>query len=1163
MINIKSYATSKPGGRTVTSTVRPNGSTGATTQLQTHYFWGNSYDGTNDVDGEIKTQLITVKDTLKVNKIKADGLSVFKDNVEINGALNVLNSIKSNSLETVNANVTGQLNANYADINDLDADTGRITTLSGNSLTFSQAEIDAISNRVLQSKDITTEYLTVTKQAHFFELIIDKIKAAGGAVILSPADGFKVDEVRDIGSAWTLMWRQKDTGSDNARMNMWEVGDQAICQTFNSGNLVEGTSNFNVTSKYYWSVVTSKGSFQEGDNYWNYINISKTNKDGNSVPEVGDEVAMLGSRNTDDPNRGNAVYLAAYASLDPDLKAPLICQYRGINDFNLKGHKVTWFAANGNTIQGDTIIQGGTNINDIIDSKIGDIEMPYVGENGNWIIDGVDSGIEADSDKPIYRLHCINDKTNITPNANGTVRLDVDALYRVTKCHKGKVTHVVPNGFQNLWYSGTYGNPGNKVNFPAAQNPNYDSKVKLKFGMPDAVAIGDTRFCYAIQYTTSDSTPVLRFKTGYTYNPTNPGATLVPNRLEAILYHIEDDMSEKSIDSDMRPFNMNAKAVLSVTDRIQANVTSVSNDLTSAVTRIGNLELTDQNFTTTINEIKSDITGLDSDLSTLNGNVITNTQNISKIDQKADNINLSVQSVTNKVNTNTGNITNLNTSLADLSITVGGISTTVSNQQSTINAANGQIESIKTNLSQVTQTANGLQSTVTEYINGEDERTESIIAQTAQQVILKVGDTYIKVGDQITLNGDTIINGLLTLNSEQGFVLPGYNSNLYITGDSIGHYSDWIQGTEGQELVTLSVNTEIEAWDTRPDAAFYAYFFAPAYFNLGEYAAGTTLSLVGYNIHFGSAPGLTDYDSQIFRWYNGAIDNYTGTFAFYEYLNSTSEPGVTKTSSLFGGEEAVNTVYPILTYTTKKDPVGNTGVNKNNTNILFTGQFTAPNLVNKKVYCSFQITVAVPGTGFSRIGCDGQKYAYTNGSRFWMNREAVHYQLGSAANEVMTPKLRGWSHKWDAMPSGCGVLQNRDGIIQPLERGVRECHIGTYSTDPKKTWLMGEYDDVVCIEGAAYARKGKILLPPTYVGTGPSGYSNTGRIVTIINWTGATQELGVQNGNQTGETIDGISGDGYINFKGEQSTLWKANRDIGAWQSKTFICMTTGTWMEI
>lgn len=51
---------------------------------------------------------------------------------------------------------------------------------------------------MLTSVEITTEKLTVTKQAHFFELIIDKIKDAGGAILLTPADGFRVQKVIPI-----------------------------------------------------------------------------------------------------------------------------------------------------------------------------------------------------------------------------------------------------------------------------------------------------------------------------------------------------------------------------------------------------------------------------------------------------------------------------------------------------------------------------------------------------------------------------------------------------------------------------------------------------------------------------------------------------------------------------------------------------------------------------------------------------------------------------------------------------------------------------------------------------------------------------------------------------------------------------------------------------
>ena len=68
---------------------------------------------------------------------------------------------------------------------------------------------------------------------------------------------------------------------------------------------------------------------------------------------------MLGYRGTDDAERQSAIYLAAYSSLDPTLKAPLICQYKGINDFNLSNHKHSFFAANGSEIRGNLKLESG------------------------------------------------------------------------------------------------------------------------------------------------------------------------------------------------------------------------------------------------------------------------------------------------------------------------------------------------------------------------------------------------------------------------------------------------------------------------------------------------------------------------------------------------------------------------------------------------------------------------------------------------------------------------------------------------------------------------------------------------------------------------------------------------------------------------------------
>jgi hypothetical protein len=113
--------------------------------------------------------------------------------------------------------------------------------------------------------------------------------------------------------------------------------------------------------------VTAVGTENIEDEDYHFIEISAFIKDGIVNPEEGDEIAMLGYRGTDDEARQSAIYIAAYNSIDPTLVAPLIAHYKGINDFNLKNHKHTWFAANGNTIQGNLFVESGDNIEDLLD----------------------------------------------------------------------------------------------------------------------------------------------------------------------------------------------------------------------------------------------------------------------------------------------------------------------------------------------------------------------------------------------------------------------------------------------------------------------------------------------------------------------------------------------------------------------------------------------------------------------------------------------------------------------------------------------------------------------------------------------------------------------------------------------------------------------------
>lgn len=258
-------------------------------------------------------------------------------------------------------------------------------------------ESAGISNtgNLRNSEKITTKDLMVLGTAHFFKVLIDEIRSAGGSLLLTAADGFTVDYLTTDTDAKTatLYWRRKDA-EGRERENKWMAGDQALCHTMNA-----------TEAKHWWAYVLEAGTADHMDALrgekmaCNYIRVSTdtesmlespAEEDDGSVGKtayylaegdtgaisVGDEVSMLGHRTSDaDKNedgtydftgarkRGGAIYIAAYESIDAGLEAPLMAQYAGVDDFALSSHRTTYFSfgANGranNAIVGDLRVSG-------------------------------------------------------------------------------------------------------------------------------------------------------------------------------------------------------------------------------------------------------------------------------------------------------------------------------------------------------------------------------------------------------------------------------------------------------------------------------------------------------------------------------------------------------------------------------------------------------------------------------------------------------------------------------------------------------------------------------------------------------------------------------------------------------------------------------------
>lgn len=201
--------------------------------------------------------------------------------------------------------------------------------------------------------------LTVTGSAHFFELVIDKIKAAGGTYIFSAANSFNVERVAVGSDVVRLYWLAEANG--NGSMNTWEVGDQAISMDFNRAKV---GSTFSASNKYWWALVTAtSGNTPEtitengADHLYHWIEVSTIEKaEGCTVEaEIGDAVAQLGSRSAD-KKRQAAQMIAAYKSPDTGVEAPCWVQYVGINSFTItEDNRLNRVAYNGNVFKGSFV----------------------------------------------------------------------------------------------------------------------------------------------------------------------------------------------------------------------------------------------------------------------------------------------------------------------------------------------------------------------------------------------------------------------------------------------------------------------------------------------------------------------------------------------------------------------------------------------------------------------------------------------------------------------------------------------------------------------------------------------------------------------------------------------------------------------------------------
>ena len=128
--------------------------------------------------------------------------------------------------------------------------------------------------------------------------------------------------------------------------------------------------------------------------------------------------------------------------------------------------------------------------------------------------------------------------------------------------------------------------------------------------------------------------------------------------------------------------------------------------------------------------------------------------------------------------------------------------------------------------------------------NNTGQAAQSMIKQTANEILMSVNDTYLKIGDgNITLNGDTKVNGSLTLNDEkQGFLLVGNGGTTEISPNSIGTYNEFASKTTN----VIKTHYDSKIYGYKPEDDDYYRFSWTVLQRLGTFKKGTYIKILNY-----------------------------------------------------------------------------------------------------------------------------------------------------------------------------------------------------------------------------------------------------------------------------------------------------------------------------
>lgn len=698
MIDVVSYAKKKESAGSGGSGVGGGLGGSQNSTLEPHLLWGQVYDGRHDISGDL----------LGVGNIESDGSISAK---AINTQAGKIDSVTGQELRYTTIESDGSISATDSTITNLtttthtsqsltttnlSSDTGTITDLSTQSHNTQQLTAKGVDTERLTGKDIVVDNLTVNKAAHFFSLSVDEIKATQGQIIVTPASAI-IEKVEVLASGdYRCLW--KNTDNQTTTTQTFNAGDLVVCQTFNTGQ-----------SRYYWRLCTEAGS-SDG---WNYITLSKTDKDPASVsePMKGDNIVQLGNRT--DTTRQAAIIISAYNTgyLDKTVVAPSIVQYQGINDYNLETHRLNVISVGKNIFSGEFRVDNGKTLESYIADriKLTASGTPYIGSGGTWMIWDKASNTYKDSKIPARGQ---DGRDGTTPQIkNGTWWIggtDTRIPAQGGKGEKGEKgdkgdqglkgdAGVTPRIVDNVWWIGN-----TNTNVPARGQDGRDLDPTPYYKLYDkggSVAVVDTNkrinlnidlglievVGQSASSVSSDNTPANKIQ----YS----GGLIGINR-EGLFKHTQTLpytgqttftfnllSGDKLVDSYTIPVTVLPSTVFSVTDQIKAQVQDTKQSINNVTGRIGTVENKVTQLTQTADTIKTQVQNNKTGLDTVTGKIRQAESSISSLTQKAGSIEQTVAGTRTELdnlrNTTTQDINTLRQTASETESKVSRVEETV------------------------------------------------------------------------------------------------------------------------------------------------------------------------------------------------------------------------------------------------------------------------------------------------------------------------------------------------------------------------------------------------------------------------------------------------------------------------------------------------------